>query len=593
MLAGRYRLGSRLGRGGMGTVWRAEDELLGREVAVKELHLDEGLSTQAARGLRDRTLREARTVAQVVHPHILVVHDVVEEDERPWIVMELIEGRSLSDVIAHDGPLGAREAARVGLALTGALRAAHARGVLHRDLKPANVLLESGTGRVVLTDFGIARVPGATTISETGAFVGSPEYTAPERMEGRPSDGASDLWSLGVLLCAAVEGTTPFWRDNLAGVLHAVALAEIRLPASAEPLRPVVRGLLERDPERRMPLTAAEHLLRTYAETGTMPEAPAPVAAPSAPAHAAVHEATPTTNNRATLDGPGSHPDVDAPAPAPPKPEAPAPEEPPTPEPAPAPQPAEPTPAPQPPESTPKEPLARPRRPGRARLRLLAAVLVAAVVGGGVAVAVVLGTGGKGGTDGPSGTRKQADSAADSGRTDPGKDAEASGNSGTAEAGSATAPEGYRTVRDPAGFRLAVPHGFTRSYEPPRVYYYSPGKTYRIGIHLQEREPGGAAAAMGEAHAEGPEQYSGYRDGSVRSRSFEGAPGAVWQFAWDGTAADGGPRYTFDQSWDEGDTMYDVWVSGPESRKAVVEEQFDTALRTFTRTSAASPAPAR
>src|SRR5688572_27728795 len=161
VIAGRYRLEARLGRGGMGVVWRATDQLLGRSVAVKELPYDETLSAAQARRQRDRTLREARAVAQLNHPHIIVVHDVVEHDERPYIVMELIEGGSLADRLAQRGPVDAAEAARIGIALLGALGAAHAAGVLHRDLKPDNVLLETGTDRVVLTDFGIAQVAGA------------------------------------------------------------------------------------------------------------------------------------------------------------------------------------------------------------------------------------------------------------------------------------------------------------------------------------------------------------------------------------------------------------------------------------------------
>lgn len=184
MIAGRYRLEARIGRGGMGVVWRASDQLLGRRVAVKELVLDETLSADEARRQKDRTLREARAVAQLRHPNVIVVHDVVEHGERPYIVMELIEGGSLADRLSRTGPVDAREAARIGIALLGALRVAHAAGVLHRDLKPANVLVEAGSERVVLTDFGIAQVSGATTLTETGSFVGSPEYTAPERMAG-------------------------------------------------------------------------------------------------------------------------------------------------------------------------------------------------------------------------------------------------------------------------------------------------------------------------------------------------------------------------------------------------------------------------
>ncbi|MFV2121487.1 serine/threonine-protein kinase, partial [Streptomyces sp. Act-28] len=248
----------------MGTVWRAHDELLGRQVAVKELHVDTGVSDGGDAAV-DATLREARAVARVHHPHIVCVHDVVEEDGVPFIVMEFVEGVSLAERIAARGPVDAREAARIGLALLSALRAAHAIGVLHRDLKPANVLVEEATGRVVLTDFGIAQLAGTTTLTETGMFVGSPEYTAPERMQGHRAGPAADLWSLGVLLCAVMTGHSPFHRDSLGGVLHAVVEAEIRPPAAAGALLPVVRGLLERDPTRRIDGAEAERLLRSCA----------------------------------------------------------------------------------------------------------------------------------------------------------------------------------------------------------------------------------------------------------------------------------------------------------------------------------------
>ncbi|MFD7700579.1 serine/threonine-protein kinase [Streptomyces caelestis] len=276
VIAGRYRLEARLGRGGMGVVWRATDQLLGRGVAVKELPLDETLSAADARRQRDRTLREARALAQLSHPHIIVVHDVVEDDEHPYIVLELIDGPSLADRVAEQGPVDAAEAARIGIDLLGALRAAHAAGVLHRDLKPANVLLENGTGRVVLTDFGIARVSGSTTLTETGSFVGSPEYTAPERMSGARTGPESDLWSLGALLCTALSGESPFRRDSLGGVLHAVVVDEIRPPAEAGPILPVVRGLLERDPDRRLDADRAERMLRAFRETGRTPESASP-----------------------------------------------------------------------------------------------------------------------------------------------------------------------------------------------------------------------------------------------------------------------------------------------------------------------------
>ncbi|MFE2040119.1 serine/threonine-protein kinase [Streptomyces sp. NPDC059477] len=268
VIAGRYRLEALLGRGGMGVVWRATDELLGRRVAVKELEVDPSLSPDRARVQRERILREARTVARLHHPHLIVVHDVVAHEERPYLVMELIDGGSLADRIAAGGPVEPREAARIGVALLGALGTAHAAGVLHRDLKPANVLIEAGTGRVVLTDFGVARVSGASTLTESGTFVGSPEYTAPERMSGTGTGPASDLWSLGALLCAAVSGESPFQRASVGGTLNAVVSAQIRLPTQAGPLLPVVRRLLERDPERRLDAAGAERMLRAFLDTG-------------------------------------------------------------------------------------------------------------------------------------------------------------------------------------------------------------------------------------------------------------------------------------------------------------------------------------
>lgn len=281
IVAGRYRVSGRLGRGGMGTVWAATDELLHRRVAVKELHLSGDGET--GRQL-DRALREARSVARIRHPNVVVVHDVVEQDGSPWIVMELVDGRSLADVLRDDGPLPPREAARVGAAVAGALLAAHEHGIQHRDVKPANVLIDRKSGRVVLTDFGIARVPGSATISETGGFVGSPEYTAPERMSGAQAGPESDLWSLGALLCAAVDGRSPFQRESIGEIVHAVAIGDITPPATVGPLMPVVRGLLERDPARRMAAAEVQTVLVAYAETGVEPPTPDAPTTPELPA---------------------------------------------------------------------------------------------------------------------------------------------------------------------------------------------------------------------------------------------------------------------------------------------------------------------
>lgn len=268
VIAGRYRLEAKVGRGGMGVVWQATDQLLGRRVAVKEIPVDETLTASEARRQRALWLREAQAAAQLRHPHVIVVHDVIEEHERPYIVMELIDGESLADRLAAHGPLDARETARVGADLLDALRAAHAAGVVHRDITPANVLVERGTERVVLTDFGIARVPGTGTLTESGSFVGSPEYTAPERMSGARTGPASDLWSVGALLCALLSGESPFRRDSLSGTVLAVVSEEVRPPERAAPILPVVQGLLERDPAARLDAAEAERMLREFLVTG-------------------------------------------------------------------------------------------------------------------------------------------------------------------------------------------------------------------------------------------------------------------------------------------------------------------------------------
>ncbi|MFG2341268.1 serine/threonine-protein kinase [Streptomyces yangpuensis] len=252
LIAGRYRLLSRLGEGGMGTVWRAHDETLHREVAVKEVRAPAGLGSDDVTRMYGRLEREAWAAARIHDRSVITVHDVVVADDRPWIVMELIRGQSLADLLRAGGPLPPRQAARIGAEVLGALRAAHAAGVEHRDVKPANVLL-SDDGRVVLSDFGIAMVEGSTALTMTGEVVGSPEYLPPERALGRSSGPESDLWSLGVLLYAAVEGISPFRHDTALSTLRAVVEQEPPTPTRAGPLTPVIAGLLRKEPAERTP----------------------------------------------------------------------------------------------------------------------------------------------------------------------------------------------------------------------------------------------------------------------------------------------------------------------------------------------------
>ncbi|WP_086733712.1 serine/threonine-protein kinase [Streptomyces glaucescens] len=249
VVGGRYRLIERIGSGGMGTVWRAHDELVGREVAVKQPRLPGDPEDEVHRRAAQRLRREARAAARVDHPSAVAVHDVVEEDGLPWIVMELVRGESLHEVLRR-GPLEPAEAARIGLAVLGALRAAHAVGIVHRDVKPANVLL-GRHGRVVLTDFGIAHVQGEDSLTVSGEFVGSLEFIAPERMSGRGAGPSSDLWSFGVLLYAAVEGWSPFRRTAPAATLAAILTVDLPEPRRAGALGPLLVRLLEKDPALR------------------------------------------------------------------------------------------------------------------------------------------------------------------------------------------------------------------------------------------------------------------------------------------------------------------------------------------------------
>ncbi|WP_454321013.1 serine/threonine-protein kinase [Streptomyces phaeoluteigriseus] len=251
LLAGRYRLGDVLGRGGMGTVWRAEDETLARTVAVKELRFPGNIDDEEKRRLITRTLREAKAIARIRNNSAVTVFDVVEEDDRPWIVMELVEGKSLAEVIREDGVLEPRRAAEVGLAILDVLRSAHREGILHRDVKPSNVLIAED-GRVVLTDFGIAQVEGDPSITSTGMLVGAPSYISPERARGHKPGPAADLWSLGGLLYAAVEGTPPYDKGSAIATLTAVMTEPLEEPRNAGPLRDVIYGLLTKDPARRL-----------------------------------------------------------------------------------------------------------------------------------------------------------------------------------------------------------------------------------------------------------------------------------------------------------------------------------------------------
>ncbi|WP_240942221.1 serine/threonine-protein kinase [Planosporangium thailandense] len=261
MIGSRYTLRAAIGHGGMGTVWRATDSLLRRDVAVKEVLLPQGMAASDRDAMYQRTLREARAAAALSHPAVVQVYDVVTDGGRPWIVMELLQARSLAEIIVEDGPLAPRAVAKIGIALLGALEMAHAAGVLHRDVKPANVLI-CNDGRCVLTDFGVARMPSDSQLTTPGMVLGSPHFISPERAIGAPFGPPSDLFSLGVTLYTAVEGRPPFDKPDPIETMRAVVEEQPAPSVRAGALSGVLQGLLEKDPARRWDVPRARAVLR-------------------------------------------------------------------------------------------------------------------------------------------------------------------------------------------------------------------------------------------------------------------------------------------------------------------------------------------
>src|SRR5450755_2128838 len=261
VIAGRYRLQAPIGRGAMGVVWRARDQLLDRDVAVKEVKIADTLTDSERANAFQRTLREAKTAARLNHPAVVTVYDVAEDEGRPWIVMQLISAQSLDQVLAASGPLSPRRAAEMGRQLLSALSVAHAAGVMHRDVKPSNVLL-SHDDQAVLTDFGIATFQGDPKLTQTGMVMGSPGFTAPERIRGEDASPASDLWSLGATLFAAVEGHGPFEkRGGALTTMSAIINEDAPGATTAGALGPVIAALLRREPSDRLDAASAARML--------------------------------------------------------------------------------------------------------------------------------------------------------------------------------------------------------------------------------------------------------------------------------------------------------------------------------------------
>jgi hypothetical protein len=468
-IAGRYRLEERLGSGGMGIVWRAEDTVLGRPVALKEVTFPPGVPESEREVLRERTRREARAAAKLDHESAVTVYDVAEDDGTPFLVMELVDARTLAEVIASDGPLSPRRAAEVGLAVLGALEAAHAQGIVHRDVKPSNVLLRED-GRVVLTDFGIATFTGDSSITSTGLLLGSPSYIAPERAKGETPGPPSDLWSLGATLFTAVEGRAPYDQGEALPTLTAVITADHEAFHAAGPLAPVLDGLLEKDPDQRFDAGRTREALEqvVLADHTTRRHARPPVPAEGGSARTQALNLGAVANEVAAVPYPEGH-----------------------------------------------EVLAQ-RTPatGRTRQRLPVApvlacvVLIALVVG----AAVLL-------SDKPPGTRTGADAQPSA--------------SATAVAGRSSVPEGWTThayagatVAVPASYEVGSFGGFPQYKDP------TTGRTLRISATPPGGGKSDAVQDRRDQAAAFRTNHSGYREIAIRSADYRGLEAADWEFTY-------------------------------------------------------------
>ncbi|MGA5201490.1 serine/threonine-protein kinase [Streptomyces variegatus] len=568
LVAGRYRLAESIGSGGMGRVWRAHDEVLHRAVAVKELTAALYVSESEQAILLARTRAEARAAARINHSAVVTVHDVLEHDGRPWIVMELVEGRSLADAVKEEGRVEPREAARIGLWVLRALRAAHTAGVLHRDIKPGNVLL-ARDGRVLLTDFGIAQIEGDTTITRTGEVVGSVDYLAPERVRGHDPGPSSDLWALGATLYTAVEGRSPFRRTTPLSTMQAVVEEEAAELRHAGPLAPVITALLRKDPATRPDASAAEQMLAEAAEGRRPNRAQAYVptqyggTTPYRDAHSGTGTGTAaagTSGSGSAGTGPvgtgsGSHTGT----PLPPLAGTPG---------------TGASTAGTPPYGpigpTVVGPMATGPQPAgsgkRRRLRTLALVVaLAAIIGGGTAVVLQQWNESRqsqGGSGSPT-------------------------SEGTERPGGSV-PASWTRYDDPAGFSLYLPKGWKRKPYGPQgelkqIDYSPDGGRHFVRIAI-DASPDFADPYAHQLDLE--QQIQGlvaYKRIGLERNVFRDREGALWEYTWTAQAKDTpfpGPRRAIEETYVARDgTEYALYMSAPAADWATARKQFTSLLQ--------------
>ncbi|WP_406131898.1 serine/threonine-protein kinase [Streptomyces sp. NBC_00989] len=562
LLAGRYRLAESIGSGGMGRVWRAHDEVLHRAVAIKELTAALYVSESDQPRLLARTRAEARAAARINHSAVVTVHDVLEHDGRPWIVMELVEGNSLADEVKEKGRIEPAEAARIGVWVVRALRAAHTAGVLHRDVKPGNVLLGQD-GRVLLTDFGIAQIEGDSTITRTGEVVGSVDYLAPERVRGADPGPSSDLWALGATLYTAVEGRSPFRRTSPLSTMQAVVEEDAGELRYAGPLAPVIGALLNKDPALRPDADQAEQLLGEAAE-GRRPRAaqewlptqqvgsrqgglaegfgPGSGATPypsAAGGGSAYSSATGGATPYPSATGPTHHTPLVA-------------------------------------GGTAGMPAAPPKR---RRLRSVAlVVVVAALVGGGTALGL---------------QKWHQDSEQEGGTAAPAPASQSpTGTDATQTPAQGSIPANWEVHHDPWGFDVSLPKGWKRKVygvsddgSIKQVDYTPDNGEHFVRIAL-DTSPDFPTAYAHQLDLEVQlQKLVDYNRVTLKENTYRDRPGSLWDYTWTALAKDTpfpGPRRATEETYTSRDGIeYAIYMSSPAADWTRTSAQFKSVLQSW------------
>lgn len=492
-VADRYLLSSVRGRGGMGTVWEAEDRLLERRVAVKEVPLRDRGALGDEDTLRQRVLREARVAARVSHPSLVAIYDVVDGGDRVFLVQEFVDAPTLYDVVRRDGPLAPAAAAAIGQQVLGALDALHQAGVIHRDVKPSNVMVLPGGG-VKVADFGIALMEDERDLTLAGSVLGSPGYLAPEQASGRRAEAAADLWALGATLWFAVEGRGPYGDTPGLAALGEVVHGPIPQATKAGPLAPVLEAVLRKDPAERVQAADLQPLLAAAARNEA-PPAPTAMAAP------------PPTVVAPAVTG------------APPRPPSPPP-----------------PPAPAPPswDAPPRRPTADRSSTGRWLLAVVAAVVLIALLAAGLALArsrdqkpttaasPTTTAAAATGSAAPSTIRAPATTARRAATT-------------TVEAGTPAIPTGFQRHEDgEAGYAIAYPVGWQVRKGGGKVTDLvdpTTGTYLRIDWSDTPKDPLAAWQASSKAFAA---SHAGYEEVRLEETTFKGWDGAIWEYRYGG-----------------------------------------------------------